>query len=248
MPEVYGLIGKKLTHSFSKNYFSEKFEREGLKDKSYKLFELENIDELTQIIKNNPDLKGLNVTIPYKEAVIPFLDQIDPSARKIGAVNVIKVNTGHLYGYNSDFYGFRESLVRWIDDQDNLKALVLGTGGASKAVMAALDDLSIPYLLVSRKKDHDLIDYEHLTANPDIVKAHRLIINTTPLGMYPHTDTCPDLPFSHIQTGHYLYDLVYNPEKTKFLQLGEARGAHIKNGLEMLHLQAEKSWELWQQD
>lgn len=245
MPELYGLIGKKLTHSFSKKYFTEKFEKEGLEGKSYQLFELESIEELPKVIESHPDLKGLNVTIPYKEAVFPYLDEIDPAAREIGAVNVIKVDDKGLHGFNSDFYGFRESLVRWLPNKQ-LKALVLGTGGASKAVTAALNDLSIPYLLVSRKSTPGTtLDYHELEGNPDIISQHHLIINTTPLGMYPHLESKPDIPYPLITPDHYLYDLVYNPEKTSFMQNGEAQGASIKNGLEMLHLQAERSWELW---
>lgn len=246
MPELYGLIGKKLSHSFSKSYFTEKFKKEGLADSSYQLFELENIGQLDELIASYPDLKGLNVTIPYKEVVLPFLHKTDKTAQEIGAVNVIKVDKGRLYGYNSDYYGFRTSIVQWIKNPPHeLKALVLGTGGASKAVMAALKDLSIPYQLVSRSADKGNLTYDQLQDHPNIIRDHKLIINTTPVGMHPNADTKPALDYEQVAASHYLYDLVYNPEKTKFLEMGEKQGAKIKNGLEMLHLQAEKSWELW---
>lgn len=246
MVQHYGLIGKKLSHSFSKLYFTEKFQREGLKNCSYHLFELSEVEELPRLISDQAALKGLNVTIPYKEAIIPYLDEIDPVAKDIGAVNVISIKDGQLKGYNSDFYGFRDSLKRWITPQKPLKALVLGTGGASKAVTSVLKSMSIPFLLVSRQQSNNILSYEQLKLQPDLLMTHRLIINTTPLGMYPNIDSAPDITYSLLTKGHYLYDLVYNPEKTRFLELGQQQGTGIKNGLEMLTLQAEKSWEIWQ--
>lgn len=243
MKEVYGLIGKKLSHSFSKKYFTEKFEKEGLSDCTYNLFELEEIAELPELVRSNPDIKGLNVTIPYKELVIPYLTHIDKNAERIGAVNVIKVVNGALHGYNSDFYGFRNSLLNWLGTNRVQKALVLGTGGASRAVIAALDDISISHQLVSRKSTETMISYDAIS--PDIIFAHKLIINTTPLGMYPDISSFPQINYDGITSEHYLYDLVYNPLETTFLKKGKEKGAEVKNGLEMLHLQAEKSWELW---
>ncbi|ELR71790.1 Shikimate 5-dehydrogenase I alpha [Fulvivirga imtechensis AK7] len=243
MPELYGLIGKKLSHSFSKKFFTEKFEREGLDQCRYELFELREIDELPALISANPYLKGLNVTIPYKEAVQPFLYKVDDAALKIGAVNVIKVEAGKLYGYNSDFYGFKNSLMAWLEGNYKHRALVLGTGGASRAVVATLESLQIPYRLVSRQSVSNVLTYEEIT--PEIISTHHLLINTTPLGMYPNTSTIPQLPYEAVTPRHYLYDLVYNPLETAFLLQGKAHGASTKNGLEMLHLQAEESWRLW---
>jgi shikimate dehydrogenase len=240
----YGLIGFPLSHSFSKKYFTQKFEREGITDSQYDLYELPSITDLPALIRQTPDLKGLNVTIPYKQAVIPFLDMIDESAQKIGAVNVIKLQNGKLKGYNSDYYGFRESLSRFLSDQ-RPAALVLGTGGASRAVQVALQDLGITFQTVSRASVNSLT-YNQL--NQEIISSHRLIVNTSPLGMLPKTDVCPDIPYSAVGSEHFLYDLVYNPENTLFMQKGAAQGAKVCNGLEMLHLQAEKAWEIWQSE
>lgn len=245
MQELYGLIGKKLSHSFSKKFFSEKFEKEGLSHCRYELFELQEINELPALISANPSLKGLNVTIPYKEAVQPFLYEIDETALKIGAINVIKVKGEKLYGYNSDFYGFKNSLVNWLKSWNQLQALVLGTGGASRAVAATLETLEIPYKFASRQPASDVLVYKEIT--PEVLSSYRLIINTTPLGMYPDILTMPDLPYEAITPQHYLYDLVYNPLETTFLLKGKECGAKVKNGLEMLHLQAEESWRLWHQ-
>lgn len=238
----YGLIGKKLSHSFSKNFFTEKFTKEGLSDCQYGLFELSEIEEVTKLI-SNPDLRGFNITIPYKQAIMPYLDQLDRSADKVGAVNVVKVEHDKLIGYNSDYFGFKQSLEEWLPEDYNLKALVLGTGGASKAIMASLKDLNIDFKSVSRKAKGDILSYDQLT--PHYLREYKLIVNTTPLGMSPSTDTAPDIDYNSLGAEHYLYDLVYNPELTKFLSLGKAKGSKIKNGLEMLHLQAEKSWEIW---
>jgi shikimate dehydrogenase len=243
---LFGLIGYPLTHSFSKKYFSEKFKQENIHDADYELFEIDNINLFPEIIKSNPSICGLNVTIPYKEAVIPFLDALDAPVKDIYAVNVIKVEKdGSLKGYNSDYHGFRDSLLKFIDAKKDLRALVLGTGGASKAILAALKDLTIPYLLVSRNSapEKNIIAYTDL--DKEILSTHKLIINTTPLGMYPNTDTAPEIPYEHIGENHFLFDLVYNPIETSFMKRGLEKGAKTKNGLEMLYLQAEKAWEIW---
>lgn len=236
----FGLIGRKLGHSFSKEYFETKFDELNLTDHSYNLFELDDIDEIEKILKLKP--KGLNVTVPYKEEIIPYLDRLDDSASKVGAVNVISLEKNAFVGYNSDFYGFKTSLQHWLSNT-TLKALVLGTGGASKAVIAALDDLGIESVFISRQSGENRLTYSQVTSEK--IEQHRLIINTTPLGMYPEVNESPDIPYNSLTTQHYLYDLVYNPEKTVFLKKGEAKGAQVKNGLQMLHLQAEKSWEIW---
>ena len=241
----FGLIGFPLSHSFSKGYFSEKFKKEGISDCSYDNYEIENVDLLPQVIAENGNLRGLNVTIPHKQGVIQYLDELHPAAKRIGAVNVIAVHkeSGKLIGYNSDYFGFQESLKLQLNGDLKLKALVLGTGGASKAVLAALEDLGITNKQVSRKSSDTAISYDVITE--ELIKEHRLLINTTPLGMSPNVDSCPDLPYEGIGDSHYLFDLVYNPETTLFLKKGLNRGAKIKNGLEMLHLQAEKAWEIW---
>lgn len=243
----FGLIGRTLTHSFSKGYFTKKFEEENIKDCSYNLYELQDIQELTSLINNIEGLKGLNVTIPYKEQVIPFIHELDSSAEKVGAVNVIKIlDNNTLKGYNSDYFGFKKSLENWLPKGFGiLKALILGTGGSSKAVKAALDDLNIEYLSISRNSSTSTIDYQTIQEHPEMLHEYRMIINTTPLGMYPNTEAAPDLDYSNLSRHHFLYDLIYNPLETKFLRIGKEKGAKIKNGLEMLHLQAEKSWEIW---
>ena len=244
---TFGLIGRSLKHSFSKGYFTQKFSKERIADCSYQLFELSDIREFETLIKK-VSLAGLNVTIPYKEQVMTYLSKLDVSAEKVGAVNVIKFeNDGELKGFNSDYYGFKTSLLHWLPEnyEQDLSALILGTGGASKAVKAVLQDLRIPYRAVSRSASENVRTYEDLNQNPDHVSEARLIINTTPLGMFPKLNQCPDLPYEVIDKHHFLYDLIYNPETTLFMQKGLAKGASIKNGLEMLHLQAEKSWEIW---
>jgi shikimate dehydrogenase len=241
---IYGLIGYPLGHSFSKKYFTEKFIQMGIADThAYELFELPDIRSFPQLIESRPNLKGLNVTIPHKQAVMPFLDGLDASAGKVGAVNVIKIGEGgKLIGYNSDYYGFKTSLEEFIPATTSLKALVLGNGGAAKAVIAALNDLSIPYMIVSRAKSDDTFAYEDLATE---IGNYQLIINSSPVGTYPKADVCPDIPYEQLTANHYLYDLVYNPVQTLFLQKGEERGAKTHNGLKMLHLQAEKAWEIW---
>jgi len=243
---LYGLIGFPLSHSFSKKYFTEKFAREGIADSAYELFELPDIREFPALLATQPNLRGINVTIPHKQNVIPYLDALDDSARKVGAVNVIKLNReGKKTGYNSDYFGFMKSLRTWLDALGVVRpaALVLGTGGASRAVKAALTDLGIEYHVVSRQADKAVFSYEQL--NADIIASHLLIINTTPLGTYPQTNTSPPIPYHALTPHHLLYDLVYNPAETEFMTQGSARGASVHNGLPMLHLQAEKAWEIW---
>jgi shikimate dehydrogenase len=241
---IFGLIGKPLGHSFSGAYFAKKFEKEQIEDAQYNLYELEEIEDVKRLLDNS-DLRGLNVTIPYKESIGRYMDEIDETARRIGAINVVRIDTrGVKKGFNSDYYGFQTSLVQWIPDISGMKALVLGTGGSSKAVVAALQDLGIAYTMVSRSADKGLT-YRELHRQPTIVQNHQLIVNTTPLGMSPNTNRAPDIPFSALSGEHYLYDLIYNPEETLFMAQGRANNALVKNGKEMLLLQAEKSWEIW---
>ncbi len=241
MQSVYGLIGYPLSHSFSPGYFKEKFAKAEI-DAVYRLFPLANIKELPKLLAEHSSLSGLNVTIPYKEQVIPFLDDIDEAAKTIGAVNCIKINSNKLKGYNTDIIGFKKSLAPLLQQQ-HTKALILGTGGAAKAVAYVLDKFNIDYKLVSSSGKTDTIAYEDISTAT--VQEHTLIINTTPLGMHPNTDACPDIPYSALGEAHLLYDLIYNPEETTFLKRGKAQGANTKNGYEMLVLQAEASWDIW---
>ena len=245
MEKVFGLIGLTVSHSFSKTYFDEKFFREGLRDHRYELFPLESIKEIETLIQENSGLQGLNVTIPYKEDVMKYLSEVDDVAKKIGAVNVIKIDKNKRKGYNTDSAAFYETLVKWLPKDKKISALILGTGGSSKAVQVALLKLKIPFKLVSRNKKNGDHTYEELRENPSLIDQAHLIINTTPLGMFPNTDDVPPIPYDHITKDHYMYDLIYNPARTLFLQKAEMRGAIFKNGLEMLHVQAEKSWEIW---
>ncbi|BDD02883.1 shikimate dehydrogenase family protein [Aureibacter tunicatorum] len=242
----FGLIGRKLGHSFSKKYFTEKFEKEGINNAAYELYELEDIDALPELLNRESGLEGLNVTIPYKRDVMKYLDDLDERAERIGAVNVVKITDGKLKGYNSDYYGFRQSLEDWLDHPPNeLKAMILGTGGASKAVKVALEDMEMPYQFVSRSHGENQISYQELAENHDLFGDTRLIINTTPLGMYPKVEECPEIPYELLSEHHYLYDLVYNPLETLFMKKGIEKGAKAMNGLPMLELQAEKSWDIW---
>jgi shikimate dehydrogenase len=245
MEKKFGLIGLTLSHSFSKSYFDEKFYRDGLRDYHYDLYTLNDIDELKKILTENPELCGLNVTIPYKEKVIKFLSDIDPAAKRIGAVNVIKVQHGKLMGFNTDSDAFRETLEKWFPNPEGSKALILGTGGSSKAVKEALNKLKIPFETVSREEGKGDHTYNSIEKDKSIVAGANLIINTTPLGMSPNTTSLPPINYDLLTTHHYVYDLIYNPARTQFLQKAEIHGAHIKNGLEMLHVQAEKSWAIW---
>lgn len=243
--DKYGLIGYPLGHSFSISYFNEKFQNEGI-DAQYMNFEIPSIEDLPEVVDSNPELRGLNVTIPYKEKVISYLDKISPEARAIGAVNVIKItHKGKdtiLKGYNSDVIGFTKSIEPLIE-KCHKKALILGTGGASKAVNYGLKSLGLETLFVSRYERPGTIRYEDVTA--DVVKEYNVIVNCTPLGMYPHVDSCPPLPYEAMDSHNLLYDLIYNPDKTLFMRRGEQYGATVKNGLEMLLLQAFASWEFW---
>ncbi|MES2794979.1 MAG: shikimate dehydrogenase [Bacteroidota bacterium] len=249
MQNQFGLIGRTLSHSFSKGYFTEKFEKLGLSEShEYHLFELEKIKEFPDLVKKlGLELKGLNVTIPYKQEIMPFLDEIDEAAQKIGAVNTIKVLPKlKLKGYNSDYWGFRWTLETWPEFREiqPQKALVLGKGGAAKAVVVALNDLGIEVQYVSRKKEIGTLTYEELTQ--EVIDNYQLIINTTPLGMYPNVDSFPEIPYHLLSSKHLLYDLVYNPAETLFLKKGKENGIKsTHSGLAMLHGQAEKAWEIW---
>ena len=230
--DKYGLIGYPLGHSFSISYFNQKFADEGINAK-YENYEIASIDELTEILDSTPELRGLNVTIPYKEKVIPFLDSISPEARAIGAVNVIRVthekNKTILKGFNSDVIGFTQSIEPMIDKKWHKKALILGTGGASKAICYGLKSLGIEPVFVSRYERPDTIQYEKVT--PEVVKEYNVIVNCTPLGMYPNTDVCPKLPYEAMDNHTILYDLIYNPDQTLFMRKGAEYGAEVKNGL-----------------
>ena len=241
----FGLIGYPLSHSFSKKYFTERFKEWKLSDHNYELFSIEHIDMFPALIKTWPDLVGLNVTIPYKQKVMEYLDDLDDAAREIGAVNTIKFVGGKLIGYNSDVYGFEHSLLPMLTEGVDYKALVLGSGGAAKGITWVLRKLGIPYKIVSRKQKEGYIHYDDIDA--EVIKAHRLIVNTTPLGMTPNADSFPNLPYDELTEEHVLYDLVYNPEVTVFMQHGIDAGSQVKNGLQMLHLQADRSWEIWNQ-
>jgi shikimate dehydrogenase len=244
---LFGLIGFPLSHSFSKTYFLEKFRKENIQDCEYENFEIKEIEDLSSLINSYPTLRGLNVTIPYKQSIIPYLDDLDHVAEKVGAVNVVKIgDDNRKTGFNSDYYGFRISLENWTGRYLRRgNALILGTGGAAKAVKCVLEDCNIEYKTVSRHKEKGDLTYHHFTDNPELINAYRLIINTTPLGMFPNLNEAPNLPYEQMNNTYYLYDLIYNPEKTLFLGKGESSGANIKNGYEMLVLQAEKSWEIW---
>ena len=243
---LYGLIGFPLGHSFSQDYFNQKFEAENI-DARYINFEIPEISDLKNVLARNHNLNGLNVTIPYKQLVIPLLDEMDPEAAEIGAVNVIKFvrRNGRtiLKGYNSDIIGFRDSIAPMLTEHHS-HALVLGTGGASRAVSYALRSLGITPQLVSRRPAPGVITYADI--NPDIIDSHKIIVNTTPLGMYPHVDECPDIPYNLLTTRHLCDDLLYNPDVTLFMKKSADAGAEVKNGLEMLLLQAFAAWHIWQ--
>jgi len=243
--KTYGIIGNPLRHSFSKQYFMDKFQSEKI-NAQFLNFEIPNIENILDVVRDNPTLTGLCVTIPYKEEVMAYLDDIDPLAKEIGAVNSIQISREngktYLKGYNTDIYGFGESLADFIDGQ-KLSALILGTGGASKAVATALKNQNIEFKSVSRTRSEKMMSYGDL--NAEILSNHQLIINCTPLGTFPKVDSCPDLDYSSLSPKHFLYDLVYNPSTTFFMKKGAEQGAKTRNGLQMLHLQAEKSWEIW---
>ena len=244
--DKYGLIGYPLGHSFSISYFNDKFADEGINAR-YENFEITSIDQLQEVLDTNPNLRGLNVTIPYKEKVIEFLDSITPEAQAIGAVNVIRVShegkKTKLKGYNSDVIGFTKSIEPMLDSNWHKKALILGTGGASKAINYGLKSLGLETVFVSRYQRPGTIQYESIT--PEVIREYNVIVNCTPLGMYPHTEECPKLPYEAMDYHTILYDLIYNPDETLFMKRGREQGAEVKNGLEMLLLQAFASWEFW---
>ena len=244
--DKYGLIGYPLGHSFSISYFNQRFQDEGI-NAVYENYEIPTIEALDEVINLNPELKGLNVTIPYKEKVIPYLDSITPEARAIGAVNVIKVTHSgkdvKLKGYNSDVIGFTKSIEPMLDKNWHKKALILGTGGASKAINFGLKHLGLETVFVSRYERPDTIQYQNIT--PEVVQEYNVIVNCTPIGMYPKTEECPLLPYEAMDSHTIHYDLIYNPDETLFMKLGAKNGAQTKNGLEMLLLQAFASWEFW---
>lgn len=246
--DKYGLIGYPLKHSFSIVYFNEKFKAENI-DAEYVNFEIPRIEEFMEVVEENPNLCGLNVTIPYKEQVIPYLDELDKDTAKIGAVNVIKIirqpkGKVKLVGYNSDIIGFTRSIEPMLKPDVHTHALILGTGGASKAIFRGLENLGIKSTFVSRtKKNDEVMTYEELT--PEVMQQYKIIVNCTPVGMYPKVDECPAIPYDQLTTDHLLYDLLYNPDETLFMKKGRAQGATVKNGLEMLLLQAFAAWEIW---
>lgn len=243
--DKYGLIGYPLGHSFSINYFNQRFADEGVNAK-YMNFEIPTIDDLAEVLDSNPELKGLNVTIPYKQKVMEYLDSISPEARAIGAVNVIRVthvgNEIKLKGFNSDVIGFTQSIEPMLEECHK-KALILGTGGASKAIDYGLKSLGLETVFVSRYRRPETICYEDVT--PEVIKEYNVIVNCTPLGMFPKTEECPNLPYEAMDEHTILYDLIYNPDETLFMKKGAERDANVKNGLEMLLLQAFASWEFW---
>lgn len=241
MTRLFGLLGYPLTHSFSQPYFTKKFQEERIEDTTYVVFEEEHIDDFVEKLPTYKHLVGFNITIPHKENIIPFLSELSEEASYVNAVNTVVYNEGKMIGYNTDVIGFRQSIEPLITDQHQ-QALILGTGGASKAVEFVLNQLEVPTKLVSRSGKGDL-SYDQMTS--DVLKDHQVIVNTTPLGTYPNNDTCPLLPYDAFTDNHLCYDLVYNPEVSKFLGQAKAKGAMIKNGLEMLHLQAEASWTIW---
>lgn len=240
----FGLIGKDISYSFSRNYFKNKFEAENIENTSYENFDLENITLFQTKLKQDPQITGFNITIPYKESIMPFLDKLNKKAKAIGAVNTIRISKkGKYIGYNTDFYGFKNSLKPLLKSHHK-KALILGTGGASKAVAYALKSLGIDYDFVSRSNSKKA-KYTYKSLSESIINTHQIIINCTPLGTFPDIDICPDIPYQAITKQHILFDLIYNPSESKFLRLGKLNNATIINGEKMLELQAEKSWQIW---
>ena len=239
--DKYGIIGNPLGHSFSKGFFTEKFAREGI-DAEYLNFQIPEIGKLTEVLQENPELRGINVTLPYKTEVIPFLDELSDEAREIGAVNVVQIRNGHLKGFNSDIIGFTRSIQPLLKPHHR-KALILGTGGASRAIRVGLTRLELEWKYVSRTSREGMITYEDITA--ETLREYEVIVNCSPVGMFPKVDECPAIPYEFLTQDNLLYDLVYNPENTLFMKKGALQGAVVKNGLEMLHLQAIASWEFW---
>lgn len=243
----YGLIGFPLSHSFSQSYFANKFQLEGITGCVYENFPLQDIQAINKLLAGTPDLKGLNVTIPHKEKVLPFLSGKNEIVKAIGACNCIKVNGEQLIGFNTDAVGFEQSFLKHLQNQHK-KALILGEGGAAKAVAYVLEKLGIQFLYVVRKGNTDSRKILFKDLSDAVIQSHTVIINSTPVGMYPNIHDCPEINYDMITREHYLYDLIYNPEKTLFLQKGEEKGAVVKNGSEMLVLQAEESWRIWNED
>ena len=239
--DKYGIIGNPLGHSFSKGFFTEKFAREGI-DAEYLNFQIPEIGKLTEVLQENPELRGINVTLPYKTEVIPFLDELSDEAREIGAVNVVQIRNGHLKGFNSDIIGFTRSIQPLLKPHHR-KALILGTGGASRAIRVGLTRLGLKWKYVSRTPREGMFTYEDITA--ETLREYEVIVNCSPVGMFPKVDECPAIPYEFLTQDNLLYDLVYNPENTLFMKKGALQGAVVKNGLEMLHLQAIASWEFW---
>ena len=245
--KLYGLIGYPLGHSFSKKYFTDKFQKEGLQDCNYELFPIPSIQDLPSVIYSNPTLKGLNVTIPYKEQVLEYITETTSAVKEIGAANAIKINGDKLIGYNTDVIGFENSFVKKLNPSHK-KALILGTGGSSKAVQYVLKKLSIDFLLVTRSEqlNSGMINYSMI--DEKVMNDYTVIINCTPAGLYPDINKCPQILYQFISDKHYLFDLIYQPDKTLFLQKGEEKGAVIQNGYDMLIIQAEESWKIWNED
>lgn len=244
--KLYGLIGQSLAHSLSPQIFSEIFRKENQTDVEYRLFPMKDLSQLWKLLQENPELCGFNVTIPFKQLIVPYLDETDKISAETGVVNTVKVIRSHhnisLSGYNTDVIGFEKTLTGYVKVQ-NVKALVLGSGGVSKSVEYVLKKLNISYLTVSRKASPYTITYEQL--NEEIIRSHQLIINCTPLGMFPYQHTYPKIPYNFLDSGHYLYDMVYNPAETVFLKKGLEKGSFVKNGIEMLHIQAKEAWKIW---
>lgn len=240
----FGLIGKNISYSFSRNYFKSKFELEQIKETTYDNFDIDNIETFDTKLKRLPNIAGFNVTIPYKQAIIPYLDKLHKTAKAIGAVNTVKINNkGQWIGYNTDCYGFKKTLTPHLKPHHNT-ALILGTGGASKAIAYVLESLDIAYHFVSRNAAEGLL-FTYDTLSVEDVKAHSIIINCTPLGTFPEIDRCPTIPYEGLSNKHILFDLIYNPEQTKFLKYGHDKGAITINGYKMLEFQAEKAWRIW---
>lgn len=240
----FGLIGYPLTHSFSKKYFTAKFEKEAIWNCQFDLYEISDISDFEKVLAENPGLEGISVTIPYKQDVIRFLNELDPACELIGAVNCIQIRNGYRKGFNTDYIGFKESLKNWLGIEIP-KALVLGTGGASKAVRVALRDLGVDFLAVSRSPRENQITYADLKSNPAFLQKFPLIINTTPLGTFPKTTEMPEIPEEMLNESHRVYDLVYNPEETMLMKACREKGGKAKNGMDMLELQAEAAWTIW---
>ena len=240
----FGLIGFPLGHSFSKKYFTEKFSREGIQGCQFELYPIASIQEFPQLFVSEPSLEGLSVTIPYKEQVIPYLDGLDPACAQIGAVNCIRIRDGKKIGFNTDYLGFKQSLQSWLGSEIP-NALVLGTGGASKAVQQALRDLGVSFRIVSRSQQEGQLTYAELKEQPQWLASHPLIINTSPVGTYPQVEDMPNIPLEQLHAAHRVYDLVYNPPITRLMQECIARGGASKNGQDMLELQAEAAWSIW---